>query len=94
MKNSKNKRAVIMGIILVGLLILAYKTMFVAPEDISIEENIIASDRVAAVLSEVEHINFDITVLNDPAFASLKSIEIPLPSLPVGKKNPFSVSGN
>jgi hypothetical protein len=92
MKNSKNKRAIILGIILLGLLILAYKVMFVTPgEDVlSADENIAASARVEIILKQVESIKFDTSITQDPKFKSLKSIETPLISLPVGKINPFS----
>ena len=90
MKTSKNKRAAILGIILLGLLVMAYKTIFVSSlGDLSVSENIKASERVGTALKEVENIKFDLTVLNDVNFKSLRSIEIPLPSLPIGKKNPF-----
>ena len=91
MKNLKNKRPAILAIILVGLLIVAYKIVFVQPsEELLVEENITASKRVEAILQEVESINFDTIITKDPKFKSLKSIEIPLISLPVGRKNPFS----
>ena len=91
MKNLKNKRTSILVIILVGLLIVAYKVLFISPnEDLTIDENITASERVEAILEEVETINFNLDVLKDPKFKSLKSIEIPPISLPVGRKNPFS----
>jgi len=81
-----------MVIILLGLLILAYKVMFVSPDvDTSlIDENISASKRVEDILQQVESINFDTSVMQDQKFGSLKSIEIPLISLPVGRKDPFS----
>jgi len=92
MKNSKNKRAIILGIILIGLLILAYKTMFVPNNgnDLIVDENVIASQRVEGILKEIEGINFDTSVMEDQNFKSLQSIEIPALSLPVGRKNPFS----
>ncbi|KKQ76937.1 MAG: hypothetical protein A3A96_01295 [Candidatus Zambryskibacteria bacterium RIFCSPLOWO2_01_FULL_39_39] len=96
MKNTKNKRTIVLVIILLGILILAYKVMF-APvsEDLLVEENIIASQRVGGILKEIESINFDTSVMEEESFKSLKSIEIPLPSLPVGRKNPFSgISGS
>ena len=95
MKNSKNKRTAILALILVGLLFVAYKVMFVSPvDDMVAEENVAAGERGGAILREVESINFDVSVITDPRFKSLQSIEIPLPSLPVGKKNPFSASAN
>ncbi|MEK7117004.1 MAG: hypothetical protein AAB837_02470 [Patescibacteria group bacterium] len=92
MKNFKNKRTVILVVILLGLLALAYKVMFVSPsEDLSVDENIAASERVEGILREVENINFDTSIMEDQKFKSLKSIETPLISLPIGRKNPFSV---
>ncbi len=96
MKNSKNKRAVILAIILVGLLIVGYKVVFIAPEDIGsiVNENISASGRVEALLQQVEQISFNTEVLNDSKFKSLKSIDLPLLSLPVGRTNPFAGISN
>lgn len=91
MKNSKSKHTGILIVILLGLLILAYKTMFVSDtSDLSFEENIAASARVESILSQIESISFDTSIVESENFNSLKSIEIPLPALPVGKKNPFS----
>lgn len=94
MKNSKNKRTIILVIILLGLLILAYKVIF-APgnSDLLTDENVIASTRIETILKQVQNINFDTSVMEDASFKSLKSIEIPLVSLPVGRKNPFAVVG-
>ena len=94
MKNSKNKRTVIMLLILLGLIAIAYKVMFVAPVDESllVEDNIVAGERVVQILKDVESINFDLSVFGESKFTSLKTIETPLPSLPVGKKNPFTAA--
>lgn len=93
MKNSKNKRTAILALILIGLLFVAYKVMFVSPADEMLaEDNIAAGERVVSILREVESINFDVSIIEDPRFKSLQSIEIPLPSLPIGKKNPFSAA--
>lgn len=95
MKNSKNTRTTVLAGLLVGLLIIAYKFMFVDSVDpMTAEENVATSQRVESILREVESINFDTNLVNDAKFQSLKSIETPLPSLPVGKKNPFSISGS
>jgi hypothetical protein len=91
MKNLKNKRTTIMLIILLGLLVLAYKVMFApASEDLSNGENVIVIQRIETMLNEVKSINFDTSIIENQNFKSLKSIEIPLLSLPVGRKNPFS----
>jgi len=120
MKNLKNKRTIILAIILLGLLIVAYKTIFMSsddnapmPIDVNIPvtndispvgavsdvntavANVSAGGNVESILREIENINFDTSVLEDQKFKSLKSIEIPLISLPIGRKNPFSaVSGS
>jgi len=91
MKNLKNKRTAILAIILLGLLILAYKTMFVSTDEVlSNEENIVASERVETILKEIESINFDTSIMENNNFKSLKSIEIPPLSLPIGRNNPFA----
>ena len=91
MKNFKNKRTAILAIILLGLLVLAYKVVFVPTGgDLLVDENIVASQRIEGVLKEMESINFDTSIMEDQNFKSLKSIEIPLISLPIGRENPFS----
>lgn len=96
MKNFKNKRTVILAIILLGLLVVAYKVMFVSSGEIlTVDENIAASARVESILQEVSNINFDMGIKTDPKLQSLKNIEVPLISLPVGKKDPFAaISGS
>ena len=85
-----------MGIILVGLLVVAYKVVFVAPDDVGslVDANASASQRVEIFLQQVEQISFNTEVINDTKFRSLKSIDLPLLSLPVGRKNPFSAVSN
>ena len=94
MKDSKNKRTIILGIVLLGLLIIAIKMVFLPSTDngLTSAENTMAEEKAMVVLKELASINFDTGILNDQKFQSLKSIEIPLPSLPIGKKNPFSVT--
>ena len=92
MKNSKNKRTTILVIILLGLLVVAYKVVFMpVSDDSGIElENDIASERVEVILEKVRRINFDTNIIDDYRFKSLRGIESPLPFLPVGRKNPFA----
>ncbi|MFA6269796.1 MAG: hypothetical protein WC657_01135 [Candidatus Paceibacterota bacterium] len=97
MKNSKNKRTIVLAVILLGLLVVAYKTMFVSSNNdlLVSDENVLAGERVETILKEIEGINFDLSVMENESFKSLKSIETPLVSLPVGRPNPFSlVSGS
>jgi hypothetical protein len=96
MKNFKNKRTVILALVLLGLLVVAYKVMFVSSGgSLLADENIAASARVEVILQEVSNIKFDMSIKTDPKFQSLKSIETPLISLPIGKKDPFSaISGS
>jgi len=95
MKNFKNNRTAILSLILLGLLIVAYKTLFISSDwSLPVDENIVASQRVESILQEVENINFDTSIMGDQKFKSLKSIETPLISLPIGRENPFSASGS
>lgn len=107
MKNSKNKRTIILAAILVILLIVAYKTVFTSPSPdstgvatatpnmsgavgmIDVTPSSSGSD-AESILNEIESINFDTSIMQDQNFKSLKSIEKPLVSLPIGRKNPFS----
>lgn len=63
--------------------------MFVK-DDLPAEENTVSSERVEALLNQIQNISFDTSVINDESFKSLKSIAVPLPLLPVGRSNPFS----
>jgi len=95
MKTNKNNRTTALALLLVALLVVAYKVMFVSsPDDFFVSENMVASQRVEAVLKSVEQINFETNIILDPKFMSLQSIQRPLISLPIGKKNPFSISGS
>jgi len=93
MKNSNNKRTIILIVILIALLIVAYKTMFMssspADEDAMVVDEV-ALSKGENLLKEIESINFDTSIIQNQNFKSLKSIEVPLVSLPVGRKNPFS----
>jgi hypothetical protein len=92
MKNQKNTRTTILAGFLVGLLIVAYKVMFLAPPaEIIVDDNMSTNQKVETLLQQIESINFDVSTVNDPVFQTLRSIEMPLPSLPVGKKNPFGM---
>lgn len=83
-----------MLLVLLALLFVAYKVMF-APAGIdpyASDQSALEGERVLGILQQIEKISFDVSVINDPKFKSLKSLEIPLPSLPVGKKNPFAAA--
>jgi len=96
MKDSKNKNTIILVIIISVALILAYKFLFMSSTNtVSLDSNIASTtEEVANIMQEVESINFDTSVIKNDKFNSLKSLETPLISLPVGKKNPFSSSSN
>jgi hypothetical protein len=91
MKRSSNRRSIILSLILLILVIVAYNTLMSSPEEQGEEvaADLAGSSRVEALLATVNGISFDRSVFSDPRFATLKSIETPLPSRPVGKQNPF-----
>lgn len=91
MGRSKNRRPIILLLILIMLIIAAYNTLRSSPE---VETGEIIADqagssRVEAILATVNSISFDRSVFQDPRFSTLRSIEISLPSRPIGKQNPF-----
>lgn len=97
MNNSKNKRTTILATVLIGLLIIAYKTIFMSSTSAEFIEAVdpvsggpSSISRESSILREIESINFNISVTQDPNFLSLISIEVPLISLPIGRSNPFS----
>ncbi len=93
MNNSKNKRTIILTIVLLILLFVGYKLLFTSKSEVSsVTETAQANigEKIGSILKEVESINFDIGIMKEQKFMSLKSIEIPLVLLPVGKNNPFS----
>lgn len=95
MNKSKNKKTGILLIVLLALLIIGYKVMFPSAGDVLIsDEQVLASQKVESILKEVESISFDTSVLQDLKSKSFVSLETPLVSLPVGKKNPFAAVSN
>lgn len=74
---------------LVALLLVLYKTMFVTPPLEEVTDTT-AEDKINRTLNKLELMNFNLTVMQDPKFTTLKSIETPLLNLPIGRKNPFA----
>lgn len=88
---SKNQNTAVLSVILVGIVIVAYKILFTDPIDQSLmSDSVVESEKIIQVLREVESIDFTSGDATDPKISTLESLEIPLPNLPVGKTNPFS----
>lgn len=84
-----NNRTTILILLLVILGAIAVKMNFFGGIEAPIGE-LVDTSSIDKIVAEVEAINFDTTVIQDRKFQSLKSIDTPLVSEPVGKKNPFS----
>lgn len=92
---SKNQNTAVLSVMLVAIIIVAYKILFATPMDESqMYSSVAESEKIIQVLREVESINFKIGNASDPKLDTLESIETPLPNLPVGKTNPFSSTAN
>jgi hypothetical protein len=97
MKDSKNKRTTILVIILLGFLVIAYKMIFMPATDVNIDTlaaNASSSVDVENISQEMNGINFDTSIMQNPSFQSLRSIAAPLVPLPVGRQNPFASVGS
>jgi flagellar basal body-associated protein FliL len=96
MKKTENKRTLILVIILLGLMVVAYKMFFGSSdvEQMVTAGNADAGKRIENILGQMERINFDVDTTQGQVFQSLQTIEIPLVSLPIGKVNPFSALPN
>lgn len=90
MKKSNKNNSGILLVILIAMLILAYKFMFAPVDDGMYVVDDVTLQRVEITLQQVQSISFDTAVINNQKLMSLQSIETPLVSLPVGKSNPFS----
>lgn len=91
MKKAKNTSLLL--IFLVALLVVAYKFMFTTPFDPAyLSSDLAESQIVISTLNRLQTVNFDTSIANDPKFKTLRSIESPLPNIPVGKTNPFSAA--
>ncbi len=88
MKNTTNKNAMMLLTVLVVAVALIYKTLFATPVESLIPEES-SNAKVDDALNKISSINFDMSVLNDPKFGTFKSIESALPSVGIGKDNPF-----
>jgi len=90
-EETKKNRKWVLLIILMALLAVAYKVVFVSSVDetLIIDDNSSSADKINTIKQQIDSISFDTSILNDQKFNSLKSIDNPLPSLPVGKSNPF-----
>ncbi len=72
--------------IIIAAALIIYKIFFVVPVDDSIP---ITSAKIDQALIMIDSINFDRQVFSDPNLGSLKSLEIPINEVSVGKSNPF-----
>lgn len=88
-KSSSNKRTSFLLITLIALLLVAYKVLFVVPPEIE-EVNPAAVVRLEGMLNQLNSVDLSNGAFNDKKFNTLKSIESPLPTLPVGRTNPFA----
>ncbi len=89
MSSTKNKNISILIAVLIAGLSVLYKNNF-APEALIAPESLVISPKIEENIDKIEQINFDISVFNDPKFATFTSIESELPSIPVGRVNPFA----
>lgn len=75
--------------VLLALLLILYKTLFVKPILDEVADTTV-EDKINKTLTKLEVMNFNLGILQDQKFMTLKSIETPFINVPVGRKNPFA----
>lgn len=89
MSRPSNKRTTFLAMTLLALLLVGYKVVFVVPPEVE-EVNPASVIRLEAMINQLNSVDLSSSAIKDPKFNTLDSIEKPLPSLPVGRNNPFS----
>lgn len=89
MSKQSNKRTSFLVVTLIALLLVGYKVMFVVPPEVE-EVNPASVIRLETMISQLNSVDLSTSAIKDPKFNTLEPIEQPLPSLPVGRANPFS----
>ena len=89
MSKSSNKRTPLLLVTLIALLLVGYKVIFVVPPEVE-EVNPASIIRLEGMINQLNSINLTNSAMNDPKLDTLEDINQPLPSLPIGRENPFS----
>ncbi len=88
-KPNKNQRTTFLAITLVALLIVAYKVLFVVPVEVE-EVNPASVVRIEGMIGQLNSVDLTSSAINDPKFGTLEDMSRPLPTLPIGRTNPFA----
>lgn len=91
-----NKRTMILLLLLVAVSAIAYPMLrgdsATTAEDTELQDGV-ASDEVLSILTVLQSINLDTTVLSNKTFNSLLDFTMPLPVMSLGRLNPFATLG-
>ncbi|NTV22445.1 MAG: hypothetical protein HGB03_02645 [Candidatus Yonathbacteria bacterium] len=97
----KNKK-IIFGVLAVILAFVAYQMLFVSGKSTDEGTSVLIEDQgdlsaedqtTLQMLSDMQTIKLNATVLQNPAFISLQDFSIPLQNEPQGRRNPFAPIG-
>lgn len=94
-KKSSAMTYIILFVVVIGaLLFYFYTTGIATPESISLQEVSVADQasgvRVLNLLNEISMLRIDNAFFNEAAYRTLRDYTVEIPTLPVGRPNPFS----
>jgi hypothetical protein len=93
-KSSKLSYLLITLVVAIALLVYFYWSGSQATESITLEEidgsNQAVGMKVLNLLNEINALRIDNEFFKDPAYQTLRDYTVEIPTLPVGRSNPFS----
>lgn len=89
----QNHKSKIIFLVLVGLAFWGYGQVFRGSDDILDTEPDIIGQNVLELVDQLDAINLDSNIFNDPAFNSLKDITVEVRPELAGRDNPFAPIG-
>jgi len=93
-KPSKMPYLIITVIVIIAILVYFYWTGNKTSESLTLQElnnaNQVAGTQVLNLLNEISSLKIDNEFFNNPVYKTLRDYSVEIPSLPVGRSNPFS----
>lgn len=93
-KTSKKPYIIIAVIVVIAVIVYFYYQGTITPASTTLSATDIADQAVGAqvlnLLHEITSLKIDTSIFKDPAYLTLRDYTVLIPSLPVGRVNPFA----